>query len=57
MACRLSELFGDKQGYQYRYRWEETDVQSVREDAFIVTLAPHDSALLFVTGHIQKTLF
>ena len=49
VACRLRELFGDKKWYQYRYLWEETDVQSVREDVFIDTLAPHASALLFVT--------
>ena len=49
VVCRMRELFGDENGYQYRYRWEEADVQSAREDVFIDTLAPHDSVLLFVT--------
>lgn len=46
---RLTELFGDSTWYQYRYRWEDAGVQSVQEELFADTLAPHTSALLFVT--------
>lgn len=46
---RLRELFGDADWYQYRYRWEEDQVDSVKDDLFAETLAPHDSALVFIT--------
>ena len=47
--CRLSALFGDRNWYQYRYDWEEESVPSVQSELFAETLAPHASALVFVT--------
>lgn len=46
---RLSELFGGENWYQYRYDWEEERAASVEGDVFAATLAPHASALVFVT--------
>lgn len=46
---RLSELFGEKNLYQYQYNWEEDGAASVKDDVFAATLAPHGSALVFVT--------
>ena len=47
--CRLSELFGDAEWYQYRYDWEEDGAASIQDGVFAETLAPHDAALVFVT--------
>ena len=49
VACRLQALFGENNWYQYRYCWEDAGVESVQENFFADTLAPHASALLFVT--------
>ena len=49
VACRLQTLFGENNWYQYRYCWEDAGVESVQENFFADTLAPHASALLFVT--------
>ena len=46
---RLSELFGNENWYQYQYDWTEDGVTSVQDDVFAATLAPHGSALVFVT--------
>ena len=46
---RLSELFGEKNLYQYQYDWEEDVAASVKDDVFAATLVPHGSALVFVT--------
>ena len=46
---RLSELFGAENWYQYQYDWEEDGVMSVQDDVFATALAPHGSALVFVT--------
>ena len=46
---RLSELFGAENWYQYQYDWEEDGVMSVQDGVFAATLAPHGSALVFVT--------
>ena len=46
VCCRLSELFGEKDWYQYRYG---QDPGSKRDGIFAEILAPHASALLFVT--------
>ena len=47
--CRLSEVFGEENLYQYQYDWEEDGVASTQDDVFAATLAPHGSALVFVT--------
>lgn len=47
--CRLSELFGDAEWYQYRYDWEEDGAASIQDGVFAETLVPHGSALVFVT--------
>lgn len=49
VVCRLTELFWDQNWYQYRYNWKEEGVSSVQSDLFFETLAPHASALVFVT--------
>ena len=49
VVCRLAELFGDENWYQYRYDWEAESVAPVQSDLFFETLAPHASALVFVT--------
>ena len=47
---RLSELFGERFRYQYRYsRTEGVSAESVENDFFFDCLAPHTSALIFVT--------
>ena len=48
--CRMSELFGEGNWYQYRYHWgEDAEAASRYEDVFAERLAPHAAALLFVT--------
>ena len=47
--CRLDELFGAGTWYQYRCEWDGGDAASVPGDCFADTLAPHASALVFVT--------
>lgn len=50
VCCRLSTLFGEQNWHQYRYDWQEdSGVHSVQDDVFAETLAPHASALVFVT--------
>lgn len=49
VCCRLTVLFGEENWYQYRYDREEDSVASVQSDLFIETLAPHASALVFIT--------
>ena len=46
---RLSKLFGEENLYQYRMDWSNDEVRSVQEDLFCDSLAPHSSALLFVS--------
>ena len=46
---RLSKLFGEENLYQYRMDWNDDEVRSVQEDLFCDSLAPHSSALLFVS--------
>ena len=47
--CRLSEVFGEENLYQYQYDWEEDGVASTKDDVFAARLTPHGSALVFVT--------
>ena len=47
--CRLSDLFGKEEWYQYCFSWEQKDTVSEQEDTVVRILAPHDSVLLFVT--------
>ena len=54
VCYRLSDLFGEDGLYQYRYDWENETAASVQDDVFIETLAPHGSALVFVTHEPLK---
>ncbi len=49
VSYRLDELFGSKTGYQYRFNWNDDSIVSEKGSCFSGTLAPHESALLFIT--------
>lgn len=47
---RIDELFGSKAEFQYRFDWnDENRIVSEKCSCFSDILAPHDSALLFIT--------
>lgn len=46
----LAEMFGTETGFQYRFNWnDDSRIVSEKSSCFSDTLAPHESALLFLT--------